>query len=75
MENRDQVEGEIKEQTGKLADDESKENEGRARAWGDAKEKAGDVEDEVRDRLSGLRRPPHLPRKRARRPFLDGESA
>ena len=52
MENRDQVEGEGKEQIGKLTNDESKENEGRAQeTWGDAKEKAGDVEEEVRDRL------------------------
>jgi uncharacterized protein YjbJ (UPF0337 family) len=52
MENRDQVEGEIKEQTGKLTDDESTENEGRAQeAGGDVKEKADDAEDEVRDRL------------------------
>jgi uncharacterized protein YjbJ (UPF0337 family) len=52
MENRDQVEGEVKEQAGKLTDDESMEKEGRAQeAWGDVKEKAGDVEDEVRDRL------------------------
>jgi uncharacterized protein YjbJ (UPF0337 family) len=52
MTNRDQIEGEVKEQAGKLTDDESTENEGRAQeAWGDAKDKAGDLEDEVRDRL------------------------
>lgn len=52
MENRDQVEGEIKEQTGELTDDESKESEGKAQeTWGDAKEKGSDLEDEVRDRI------------------------
>jgi uncharacterized protein YjbJ (UPF0337 family) len=52
MTNRDQVEGEVREQVGKATDDESMEKEGQAQeAWGDAKEKAGDVEDEVRDRL------------------------
>jgi uncharacterized protein YjbJ (UPF0337 family) len=52
MTNRDQVEGEVREQVGKATDDESMEKEGQAQeAWGDAKEKAGEVEDEVRDRL------------------------
>lgn len=52
MPNRDQIEGEVKEQVGKLTDDESTENEGRVQeAWGDTKEKAGDVEDEIRERL------------------------
>ena len=50
--NWDQVEGEVKEKTGQVTDDESLENEGKAQeTWGDVKEKAGDVEDEVRDRL------------------------
>jgi uncharacterized protein YjbJ (UPF0337 family) len=52
MGNRDQIEGEVKEQAGNLTDDESMEREGQAQeTWGDAKDKAGDLEDEVRDRL------------------------
>lgn len=51
MTNWDQVEGEVKEQGGKLTDDESTEAEGKAQgAWGDAKEKADDVEDEIEER-------------------------
>ena len=52
MPNRDQIEGEVKEQAGKLTDDESMEDKGKTQeAWGDVKEKAGEVEDEVRDKL------------------------
>jgi uncharacterized protein YjbJ (UPF0337 family) len=50
--NRDQVEGEVREQVGKATDDESMEKEGKAQeAYGDAKEKAEDVADDVRDRF------------------------
>ena len=51
MDNRDQVEGKIKEEVGDATDDESTEAEGKAQgAWGDAKEKAGDVKEEIEDR-------------------------
>jgi uncharacterized protein YjbJ (UPF0337 family) len=51
MSNWDEVEGEAKEQAGKLTDDESTENEGGAQeAWGGAKEKAGDAKDEIEER-------------------------
>ena len=51
MANWDQVEGEIKEQSGKVTDDESTEVEGKAQgAWGDAKEKAEDAKDELEER-------------------------
>jgi uncharacterized protein YjbJ (UPF0337 family) len=50
--NRDQVEGEVREQVGKATDDESMEKEGQAQeTYGDAKEKVEDVADDVRDRL------------------------
>jgi uncharacterized protein YjbJ (UPF0337 family) len=50
--NRDQVEGEVREQVGRATDDESMEKEGQAQeAYGDAKEKVEDVADDVRDRL------------------------
>jgi uncharacterized protein YjbJ (UPF0337 family) len=49
--NRDQVEGEVREQVGKATDDESMEKEGQAQeGLGDLKDKAADIEDEVRDR-------------------------
>jgi uncharacterized protein YjbJ (UPF0337 family) len=52
MPNRDQIEGEVKEQGGKLTDDESTEYEGRAQeAWGDVKDKADDAKDEIEERL------------------------
>lgn len=52
MANWDQIEGEAKEQTGKLTDDESTEAEGKAQgAFGDAKEKAEDVKDEIEERM------------------------
>jgi uncharacterized protein YjbJ (UPF0337 family) len=51
MANWDQVEGEAKEQVGKLTDDESTEAEGKAQgAFGDVKEKADDVKDEIEER-------------------------
>ena len=49
--NRDQVEGEVREQVGKATDDESMEKEGQVQeGLGDLKDKAADIEDEVRDR-------------------------
>lgn len=52
MTNRDQVEGEVREQVGKATDDESMEKEGQAQeGYGDAKEKVEDVADDVRDRF------------------------
>jgi uncharacterized protein YjbJ (UPF0337 family) len=46
----DQVEGEVKEQAGKLTDDESLEQEGKVQqAWGDAKERAEDLGQEAKD--------------------------
>ncbi len=51
MENRDQIEGKLKEKEGELTDDELREREGEAQgAWGDVKEKADDAMDEVRER-------------------------
>jgi uncharacterized protein YjbJ (UPF0337 family) len=48
--NWDKVEGEAKEQAGKLTDDEKMENEGRAQeTWGDAKEKADDAKEKADD--------------------------
>jgi uncharacterized protein YjbJ (UPF0337 family) len=50
--NRDQVEGEVREQVGKATDDESMEKEGQAQEkYGDAKERVEDVADDVRDRF------------------------
>jgi uncharacterized protein YjbJ (UPF0337 family) len=52
MTNRDQIEGEVKEQAGKLTDDESTEAEGKAQgAWGDVKEKAEEAKDKVEERM------------------------
>jgi uncharacterized protein YjbJ (UPF0337 family) len=52
MANWDQVEGEAKEQAGKLTDDESTEAEGKAQeGLGDAKEKAEDAKDELEERM------------------------
>jgi uncharacterized protein YjbJ (UPF0337 family) len=52
MENRDQVEGKVKEKTGELTDDERMEAEGKAHsALGDVKEKAKDAKDEVKERM------------------------
>jgi uncharacterized protein YjbJ (UPF0337 family) len=51
MANRDQAEGKVKEEAGDLTDDESMEAEGKAQgAWGDAKEKADDVKEEIEER-------------------------
>ena len=53
MTNKDQVEGTVREKVGELSDDKSMENEGKAQgAFGDAKEKAGDLKDDLKDRLS-----------------------
>ena len=52
MQDKDQIEGTIKEGVGKLTGDDSKETEGKAQgAWGDVKENAGDAVDDVKDRL------------------------
>ena len=55
MTNWDQAEGELKEQAGRVTDDEELEGEGKAQgAWGDAKDtvedKVDDAVDKVRDR-------------------------
>jgi uncharacterized protein YjbJ (UPF0337 family) len=50
MANRDQAEGELKEQAGRLTDDEQLEGEGKAQgAWGDAKETGSDLKDDLGD--------------------------
>lgn len=50
MTNWDQAEGELKEQAGRVTDDEELEGEGKAQgAWGDAKEKGDDLKDDLRD--------------------------
>jgi len=52
MTNWDEVEGEAKEQAGKLTDDESMEAEGKGQqTWGEAKEKADDAQDEIEERI------------------------
>ena len=52
MTNRDEMEGEVREQVGEATDDESMEKEGQAQeAYGDVKEKADDLADDVRDRF------------------------
>ena len=52
MSNRDQAEGTVKEKVGELTDDESLENEGKAQgAWGDVKEKADDLKDDLKERF------------------------
>jgi uncharacterized protein YjbJ (UPF0337 family) len=59
MSNWDKVEGEAKEQAGKLTDDDSTEKEGRVQEGAgdvkdkadDAKDKAGDAKDEVEERI------------------------
>jgi uncharacterized protein YjbJ (UPF0337 family) len=49
---KDQIEGKAKEAEGKLTDDKVREGQGKAQnTWGDAKEKADDVADAVRDRV------------------------
>jgi uncharacterized protein YjbJ (UPF0337 family) len=52
----DQVEGEVKEQAGKLTDDESLEKEGKVQqAWGDVKEKAEDLGDETKEKFEDVK--------------------
>ena len=52
MSNRDQVEGTVREKVGEITDDESMEKEGQAQgAWGDVKEKADDLKDDLKDRF------------------------
>jgi uncharacterized protein YjbJ (UPF0337 family) len=49
---KDKLEGKAKEAEGKLTDDELREGQGKVQhAWGEAKDKAGDTADEVRERL------------------------
>jgi uncharacterized protein YjbJ (UPF0337 family) len=49
---KDKLEGKAKEAEGKLTDDELREGQGKAQhAWGEAKDKAEDTADEVRERL------------------------
>jgi uncharacterized protein YjbJ (UPF0337 family) len=56
MANRDQLEGEVKEQAGRLTDDEKLEGEGKAQgAWGDAKEKGDDLKDDLKDAVDEAR--------------------
>jgi uncharacterized protein YjbJ (UPF0337 family) len=52
----DQVEGEVKEQAGKLTDDESLEKEGKVQqTWGDVKEKAEDLGDESKEKFEDVK--------------------
>lgn len=47
---RDRIEGEVKEQAGKLTDDEKLEREGKAQeSWGESKDKARDALDKGKD--------------------------
>ncbi len=56
MANWDQAEGEVKEQAGRLTDDEELEREGKAQgAWGDAKDKADDAKDKVEDAVDDVK--------------------
>ena len=56
MANWDQAEGEVKEQAGRLTDDEELEGEGKVQgAWGDVKEAADDVKDAADDAWDGAR--------------------
>ena len=49
---KDRVEGKAKEVEGKITGDESREAEGRAQGkWGEAKDKAGDVVEDVKDKV------------------------
>jgi uncharacterized protein YjbJ (UPF0337 family) len=51
MANEDQVKGTLKEAEGKLTDDKTREAEGKAEgAWGDIKEHASDLKDDLADR-------------------------
>ena len=48
----DRIEGELKEQEGKLTGDEVREKQGQAQEkWGEAKDKTDDLKDEVDDRI------------------------
>jgi uncharacterized protein YjbJ (UPF0337 family) len=48
----DRIEGELKEQEGKLTGDEVREKQGQAQeTWGEAKDKTDDLKDEVDDRI------------------------
>ena len=52
MENREQIEGTLKEAEGKVTDDKVREGQGKAeKAWGDLKEKAEDTKEEVDERI------------------------
>jgi uncharacterized protein YjbJ (UPF0337 family) len=52
VENKDQVEGTVKEKLGDLTDDESLEAEGKAQgAWGDVKEKAEELKEDLDKRI------------------------
>jgi uncharacterized protein YjbJ (UPF0337 family) len=52
VENKDQVEGTVKEKLGDLTDDESLEAEGKAQgAWGDVKEKAEELKEDLEQRI------------------------
>ena len=49
----EQAKGKVKEKVGELTDDESLENEGKVQgAFGDVKEGAEDLKDDVKDRFS-----------------------
>jgi uncharacterized protein YjbJ (UPF0337 family) len=50
--NKDQIEGTVKEKVGDLTDDESTEAEGKAQgAWGDLKDEADDLKDDLDKRF------------------------
>jgi uncharacterized protein YjbJ (UPF0337 family) len=56
MANKDQLEGEIKEQAGRLKDDEKLEGEGKVQgAWGDAKDAGDDLKDDLKDAVDEAR--------------------
>jgi uncharacterized protein YjbJ (UPF0337 family) len=51
VENRDQIEGTLKEKEGELTDDKLREGQGKAeKVWGDLKEKAEDAKEELDER-------------------------
>jgi uncharacterized protein YjbJ (UPF0337 family) len=50
-EHKDKLEGKLKETEGKLTGDELREGQGKAQhTWGDAKDKAKDTAEEIRER-------------------------
>ena len=56
MANWDQAEGEVKEQAGRLTDDEELEGEGKVQgAWGDTKDAADDLKDDLKDAVDEAR--------------------